>query len=161
MTQEQIDALKAQGYHFKATAAGEVQFTPEEEAEWAGREAAAFPQRKADKLTELGRVRWEKTQTFSYDGETGVPADPALSVITSLSVSEQFASSGGATRNFKLKSPAVFRQWNIDQIVAYGMAIGEYVQDCFDREEELATLINAATDQAALDAIDIATGWPE
>lgn len=35
MTQEQIDALKAQGYHFKATAAGEVQFTPEEETAWA------------------------------------------------------------------------------------------------------------------------------
>lgn len=35
MTQEQIDALKAQGYHFKATPDGEVQFTPEEEAEWA------------------------------------------------------------------------------------------------------------------------------
>lgn len=38
MTQEQIDALKAQGYHFKATADGEVRFTPEEEAEWAARQ---------------------------------------------------------------------------------------------------------------------------
>lgn len=39
MTQEEIAALKAQGYHFKATPQGEVQFTPEEEAEWAAWQA--------------------------------------------------------------------------------------------------------------------------
>lgn len=41
MTQEAIAALKAQGYHFKATPQGEVQFTAEEEAELAARLAAA------------------------------------------------------------------------------------------------------------------------
>lgn len=40
MTQEEIDALKAQGYHFRATPEGEVRFTPEEEAEWAAWQAA-------------------------------------------------------------------------------------------------------------------------
>lgn len=40
MTQEEIDALKAQGFRFKATPEGEVRFTPEEEAEWDAMEAA-------------------------------------------------------------------------------------------------------------------------
>lgn len=43
MTQEEIDALKAQGFRFKATPEGEVRFTPEEEAEWDAMEAAQVP----------------------------------------------------------------------------------------------------------------------
>ena len=115
---------------------------------------------KAVKLAALANERWGRTQAFSYDGETDVPADPALSVITSLAVADQIMPSGGATRTFKLKSPAVFREWTVAEIVAYGMAIGVHVQACFDREKALAAEIQAAADHAALDAIDITAGWP-
>lgn len=40
LTVEQIAALKAQGFHFRATPFGEVRFTEEEEAEWAAETAA-------------------------------------------------------------------------------------------------------------------------
>lgn len=120
---------------------------------------------KAAELAALADERWKRTQTFSYDGEVGVPADPALSVITSLAVADQIAQSApgydaDALRTFKLKSPAVFRQWTIEQIVAYGLAIGVHLQACFDREKALAADIQAAADHAALDAIDITADWP-
>lgn len=124
-------------------------------------EAARGPldDQKTARLAALADLRWRKTQTFDYDGETEVPADPALPVITSLAVADSPAPSGAA-RTFKLKSPAVFREWTVAQIVAYGMAIGVHVQACFDREKALAALIGAAGTQEAFDAIDITTGWP-
>lgn len=111
-------------------------------------------------LAQLADIRWRRTLTFAYDGETDVPADPALSVITSLAVVDQLAPSGEATRTFKLKSPAVFRQWTIAQIVAYGLAIGAHVQACFDREAALAAAIETAADHEALSALDLGAGWP-
>lgn len=116
--------------------------------------------RKDAMLTKLSDTRWRRTLTFDYDGETHVPADPALSVITALAVADQLAPSGEALRTFKLKSPGVFRQWTIAQIVAYGMAIGVHVQACFDREAALAAAIEAAPDHDALAALDLTSGWP-
>lgn len=122
--------------------------------------ARTLEQRRADRLSQLADLRWRRCQTMAYDGEASVPADPALSVITSIAVAEQFAPSNGAVRTFKLASPGVFRQWTVSQIVAYGMAIGAHVQACFDQEAALASLILAAEDEAALAAIDINGGWP-
>lgn len=121
--------------------------------------ARTLEQRRADKLSQLADLRWRRCQTMAYDGEESVPADPALSVITSIAVADGVAPSAAA-RTFKLKSPAVFRQWTVAQIVTYGMAIGAHVQACFDREAVLASLIMAAEDEATLAAIDVSTGWP-
>ena len=110
-----------------------------------------------DVLATIAAYRWNRTQRMDYDGETDVPADPALSVITSIAVAEQLAPSGGATRTFKLK-PGAFRQWTVAQIVGYGMAIGAHVQACFDREKELADLATGGDIAGALAALE--TGWP-
>ena len=121
---------------------------------------------RAAALVRLADIRWRRTLTFDYDGETDVPADPALSVITSLAVADQLAQTAApghdpaATRTFKLKSPAVFRQWTIAQIVDYGLAIGVHVQACFDREAALAAAIETAADHEALSALDLSSGWP-
>lgn len=114
---------------------------------------------KAAALAALADRRWRATQTFDYDGESAVPADPALSVITSIAVVEQIAPSGGAARTFKLKA-GVFRSWTVAQIITYGMAIGVHVQACFDLEADLAGQIVAAVTSQAVAAIDIDTGWP-
>lgn len=162
LTDSEIAALKAQGFHFRATSEGEVQFTPAEEAEWAAERAASIPtldELKATKTKALADYRWQRTQIMNYDGETDVPADPALSVITSIAVGEQFAPSNGATRTFKLKAN-VFRTWNVTQIVTYGIAIGNHVQACFNREKALYAQVQAAADESALNAIDITVGWP-
>ena len=110
-----------------------------------------------DALAIIANYRWNRTQAMNYDGETAVPADQALSVITSIAVAEQLAPSGGATRTFKLK-PGAFRQWTVAQITAYGMAIGAYVQACFDREKELADQATGGDITGAL--ADLETGWP-
>lgn len=110
-----------------------------------------------DALATIANYRWNRTQAMNYDGETAVPADQALSVITSIAVAEQLAPSGGATRTFKLK-PGVFREWTVAQIAAYGMAIGAYVQACFDREKELADQATGGDIAGALAALE--TGWP-
>ncbi len=114
-------------------------------------------ERLAEALATIAAYRWNRTQTMTYDGETDVPADPALSVITSIAVAEQLAPSGGATRTFKLK-PGAFREWTVAQITAYGMAIGAYVQACFDREEVLAAQAEGGDIAGAL--ADLETGWP-
>lgn len=45
-------------------------------------------------------------------------------------------------------------------IIAIGAAVADHVQACFDHEADLAALIVAAEDAAALEAIDITAGWP-
>lgn len=129
------------------------------EIEAAPVQALALARLKVALRAALADYRWRKTQTFNFDGEVDVPADPALSVITSIAVADSIVSSGGATRTFKLK-PGAFRQWTVDQIVTYGMAIGTYVQACFDREAEIDSEIGDAETAGALDAIDIESGWP-
>lgn len=110
-----------------------------------------------DVLATIANYRWNRTQAMDYDGETAVPADQALSVITAIAVAEQLAPSGGATRNFKLK-PGAWRQWTVAEITAYGMAIGAHVQACFDREEALAAQATGGDIAGAL--ADLETGWP-
>lgn len=162
LSADEIAALKAQGYHFRATSEGEVQFTPAEEAEWAADLAATLPtlaDLKTAKCKSLADYRWQRTQVMDYDGESDVPADPAMSVITSIAVVEQIIPSNGATRTFKLKS-GVFRTWSVAQIISYGMAIGGHVQACFDREAVLYSEIEAAQTEADLAAVDIYADWP-
>lgn len=54
----------------------------------------------------------------------------------------------------------VFRELDAEQILALARAMRAHVQACFDHEAALTTAIDAATDAAALAAIDIETGWP-
>ncbi|WP_376958199.1 DUF4376 domain-containing protein [Azospirillum sp. A26] len=47
------------------------------------------------------------------------------------------------------------------QIIGIADAVADHVQACFDREGELHDAIDAATDAAAVLAVDIAAGWPD
>jgi len=119
----------------------------------------SLPDLRAGKIKALADLRWQKTQTFTYDGENDVPADPAMGVITSIAVVEQMMSSNGAKRTFKLKA-GVFRQWSVAEIIQYGMAIGAHVQACFNREAELYAKIMAAKSSEDLIKVDILANWP-
>lgn len=50
----------------------------------------------------------------------------------------------------------------IDEVAmtAIGVAAGRHVQACFSRARVLSEAVEAATDQAELDAVDIEAGWP-
>ena len=54
----------------------------------------------------------------------------------------------------------VFVTLDAATIIAIGNAVTAHVQACFDNEDVLTTAILAAEDKAALDAVDIETGWP-
>jgi len=112
---------------------------------------------KVDKLSELADLRWNRCQSFVYDGVTA-PADPALTAVTGAVVAAQVSSSTAAT-TWKL-APGHFRQWTPTQIIGYGLAIRGHVQACFNLEEALSDMIDAAVDADELAAIDFNTGWP-
>ena len=113
----------------------------------------------SQRLAQLADLRWQKTQTMpEYDGASDVPADTARSVVTSKVLAAQFMTPEQQMepQRFKLK-PGEWRSWTIPDLIAYGLAIGVYMQQCFDHEDALEALIQAAEDPAS---IDISTGWP-
>jgi hypothetical protein len=111
-----------------------------------------------ERLAALADYRWKKTQTMpAYSGATDVPADTARSVVTSKVLAAQFMTEEQKLERhaFKLK-PGEWRDWNLPDLIAYGLAIGTYMQLCFDREAALEVEISAAYPAP----VDITPGWP-
>lgn len=111
-----------------------------------------------ERLAALADYRWTRTQTMpSYDGAADVPADTARSVVTSKVLAAQFMTDEQKLERhaFKLK-PGEWRDWNLPDLINYGLAIGVYMQLCFDREAALEGEIIAAYPAP----VDITTGWP-
>lgn len=106
-------------------------------------------------LERLAELRWEKSQTFAYDGVAGVPADSALAAVTGFVVAAQIAPPAGLT-TWKL-ADGEFRAWGVEEVIAYGVAIRAHIQACFDREQVLTGVILASE---APESVDITTGWP-
>jgi hypothetical protein len=107
------------------------------------------------RLAALAALRWQKSQTFTYDGVAAAPADSALAAVTGFVVAAQIAPPEGATV-WKLGQNE-FRLWTFEQVVAYGIAIRTHIQACFDREEALTALIVMAEEPGS---VDITSGWP-
>ena len=120
-------------------------------------EAIDLTDLKQQAIAEVSNRRWERTQTFTYDGVV-TQADPAISAVTAAVVASQFMPPE-TIRTWKL-ADGEFRQWDLQAIIAFGMAISAHVQLCFDREAELSDLIEEADTFAELNAIDRTTGWP-
>lgn len=49
---------------------------------------------------------------------------------------------------------------NADEMIALGLAVGQYISDIHAYSLTLKSAIEAAADSTALDAVDINTGWP-
>lgn len=123
---------------------------------WVEPEPVAVPLEQ--RLAELADHRWHRTQTMpQYDGAVDVPADTARSVVTSKVLAAQFMTEEQKLERhaFKLK-PGEWRDWNLSDLINYGLAIGAYMQLCFDREAALEAEIIAAYPAP----VDITTGWP-
>lgn len=109
-----------------------------------------------DRLDALADLRWQKSQHFAFDGVM-TQADPAIAVVNAtLAMRERRGVPAEAVQTWKL-SQGDFRQWDEAQIEAFGFAIADHIQACFDREASLSALIVAAEDPAS---VDITTGWP-
>jgi hypothetical protein len=113
---------------------------------------------RREALAKLAEIRWERTQTFIYDGVRTPSSDTAVAYVTGAVVAIQ-ARQPPPTVNWKL-APGEFRTWDLTQLIAFGSAMRDYIQACFDREEVLAQAIAAATTSREVMAIDLKAGWP-
>lgn len=114
---------------------------------------------KADRRKVLADIRWRKSQTLTYDGVQAA-GDGAMSALTAVVVAAQAGLiPANSTVKWKLGDNE-FRDWSILELLAYGAAVQSHIQQCFVREAAFVALIDAATDEEALDAIDLEDGWP-
>lgn len=109
-----------------------------------------------DCLNALADLRWQKSQHFVFDGVM-TQADAAIAVVNATLTNRDRRGVPAETLQTWKLSQADFRQWDEAQIEAFGFAIADHIQACFDREADLSALIVAAVDPAE---IDITTGWP-
>lgn len=119
--------------------------------------AARLADQKAQKLAALAARRWQ--------AETGGIVFMGMSIKTDEDTQRKIT---GAYVQAD-KNPSFTAKWKMDAgvfvtldaatIIAIGDAVTGHIQTCFDKEGDLSDLILAAADDAALDAIEIDTGW--
>lgn len=116
---------------------------------------------KAKMAQEASAERWKRQQLASFMGGPLPADDVTISGITAAIVLMDVDPDSPKTRRWKA-GPGVDDWITIDRntLVAMGSAIGNHVQNCFDREEELQIAIAAADDIDDLAEIDISDGWP-
>ena len=112
-------------------------------------------------LSALAGIRWVQQQSFVF-GAQRMPADDVT--IGRCTAAEAYARNKGMDfdepRNWKIQD-GVWTTLTTNQIIAYGIAIGDHMQACFDWEKILSDQIMAATTGLELNAIDLHAGWPE
>ena len=115
---------------------------------------------RTTKIKSLMAMRWTKASRFNYQSYTNVDSgDQAQSRLTSLVVSLQLSGSTSTTVNWEMNT-GVFETMTMNDLVAFGFAMGTYVQSCWAHYSTLLSNINSATDSASIDAVDITQGWP-
>jgi len=121
-------------------------------------QATTLTEARAEALGKLAALRWEKTQAFVYEGVATPSSNAAVAYVTGAVVAIQ-ARTPPPTVNWKL-APGEFRTWDLTQLIAFGSAMRDHIQACFDREEALAQAIAAAATSREVMGIDLTAGWP-
>ncbi len=114
--------------------------------------------RKA-KRDAIAARRWAAQTNMAYDGVQPVAygADTAGNLMATMSALG--AQPQGAIAPWKLGAGA-FRAWTLPQFQMFFAAGMAHVAGCFAREAQLNVALDACADVAAVDALDIETGWP-
>lgn len=132
----------------------QVDLTPEEIAA----RTPTLAQARTDKLAALSERRWQAETGGTLVGGVPVKTDASSTAkITAAYV--QAKENPNFTVNWKVAT-AMFVTLDAATIIAIGDAVTAHVQACFDNEMALTASIMLAADVAALDAIDINSGWP-
>ena len=123
---------------------------------------ASFDERKSQLRDALATRRWEAETAGIMVGGGAIATDrESQAMITGAFTRAQDKLAQGQTEDMIwFKGMAGWVELDIPTTMAIGRAVGDHVQACFAHEHALDTQIEAATDDAALDAIDIETGWP-
>lgn len=112
---------------------------------------------KAERLGDLAAVRYERETggivlngaAIATDRQSQGLVNGALALVTA-----------DPSKTIDWKAAGGWIRLDAQIIQAVAFAVGSHVQACFSRERELAEQIEAAADLEALDAVDIAAGWP-
>lgn len=174
MTYEQALPLIEQGYHFHATEAGLVRFTEAEEAEWAAWQAAQAPtlaDRKAAKNAAVTAYR-DTILNNGYTVQSGEMTGHVLQtrmtgedrtnwLISQNSYKAAIDAGQGAVVGARFRTKD-----NVNFTVSFSegysviLAMAAWGAQVIARSWALKDAVDAALDDAELDAIDITTGWP-
>lgn len=119
----------------------------------------ALASARAAALAELADRRWRATQTMTYDNVVA-PADSALGAVVGFIVGAQVMPARVPV-TWKL-AQGEFRTWSVEDVTAYGIAIRNHLQACFDVEAAAtAAIFSATTPSAVRDALAAtADAWP-
>lgn len=147
-----------------------VDWTPEEVAARAAETKAARAQHyapgeellvglKAAKLAELSYRRWASEVGGTTFNGMPVRTDRETSGVLTAAVVKTILNPAFTIPNWKLPDGS-FITLNAAAIGALAQVVSGHVQATFDNEATLASAIEAASDEDALDAVDLETGWP-
>jgi hypothetical protein len=118
---------------------------------------------KTNALTSLCTTRYAVQTGGATINGIRIKTDPdSLTLISGAKAYVDTAVAAGnssITVNFKT-SDGTFLSLNQTQVDSIAYAVAQHVQACFSREAALAAEIMAATDVAAIEAIDLSSGWP-
>ncbi|MER8394084.1 DUF4376 domain-containing protein [Mesorhizobium sp. M1340] len=113
--------------------------------------------RREKKLAQLAARRWRaETGGVTVDGVAMATDRDTTAMLTAAFVT------ANADPNYSIRwkvQNGVFATVSAPQIIALATAVRDHVQACFDREDELTAAIVTAN-SAALDALDLESGWP-
>lgn len=125
-----------------------IPFASQRESKWAGA--------KARRDAEIDRgVTVPGLGTFDSDEISRSNINGAVTMaLIAKSAAQPFA------MGWKLQDNSVVQILDADTMIAVGVAVGNHVAACHGRAQQLGIAIQSAKDEAGLNTIDIAAGWP-
>lgn len=132
----------------------QVPLTPEEIAAL----TPTLEQARDAKLADLAARRWQAETGGMLIGGMPVKTDRE-SIAKIMAAYVQAQDNPTFSVNWKVDA-GVFVPLDAATLIVVGDAVTTHVQACFDKEMAISAEIMTAPDIAALDAIDIETGWP-
>ena len=111
------------------------------------------------RLQELAALRWQQEGSGTTMGGNPLATDRTTQAKLTAAYVKASADGTYAIADWK-SGPGTFSPLDAATIMAAADAVEAHVQACFSNEAALSASILAATDMAALEAVDITTGWP-
>lgn len=114
---------------------------------------------KYDKSKQITDLRWSKQTSFTY-GSRVVPSDDTAAVRVTAKVLLMQISNAASNSVVLWKFGANdFATLTLQDLINYGSAMNDHIQNCFIREATLQQMVYAANSAATVASIDITTGW--
>lgn len=121
-------------------------------------ENLTFAEAKAAKFKELNSIRFQHETGGMMFQNVFVKTDRESTAIITAAYITALADPE-FTMNWKVMD-GVFATLTAQHIIALGTAIRNHIQECFNREMEITSIIHQATTIEELNVIDLESGWP-